>query len=185
MLRGARSTFISGYRCPVRRKGAWTTMWPTQGQFGDPEYRAGKFCILVFAVTCNPERSMTAIETGQILSYSNRPSPMRPYGLGKTAVGHSNMHHGASLPQDGGKGWLARIALKDHDVCRTRGRLASCEPRSDATRGPEATCGLTSPLTGQRSFLPIEAVKLHLIGVRASHHASCRILLSARVVRAD
>jgi hypothetical protein len=41
------------------------------------------------------------------------------------------------------------------------------------------------PLTGQRSFLPIEAVKLHLIGVRASHHASSCMLLSARVVRAD
>jgi hypothetical protein len=89
---------------------------------------------------------MTAIETGQILSCSNRPFPMRPYGLEKTAMGHFNLHHGASLPQDGEiQGWLARIALKDHDACRTRGRLASCEPRSDATRDPEATCGLTPP----------------------------------------
>jgi hypothetical protein len=55
---------------------------------------------------------------------------MRPYGLEKTAKGHLNLHHGASLPQDGEiQGWLARIALKDHDACRTRGRLASCEPR--------------------------------------------------------
>ena len=129
---------------------------------------------------------MTAIETGQILLFSNQSSPMRPYRLGKTAMYHFNLHHGASFAQDGKiQGRLARIALKDHDACQTRGRLASCAPWTDATRGPEATCGLTSPLTGQRPFLPIEAVKLHLIGVCASHHASSRILLSARVVRAD